>query len=345
MNRVLLAAFILLAACAGDEPLGAAPEPRSWKIVPGAPVAAAEQRHDDIFFLDERLGWIATAVQGQIHRTVDGGATWETLVTDHPVLFRAIGFVTPELGWVGNLNRFTNPSADSVLWETRDGGRTWTDITSRIQGPRPAGICGLWVLDRHTIFGVGRFNGPAIFIRSTDGGTTWTSRDLSHLATSAVDVHFRDRLNGFIVAGYSPGGRLDDAVRTVILRTRDGGDSWERVFTGSRTSTWGWKIHFTTPAVAYVAQDGLADGLLITTADGGETWREIAVGEPEAWFQGIGFASPDTGWIASDESLFATVDGGDTWSRTNFGERINRFRFLPNGDGFAVGAGVYRYAR
>jgi hypothetical protein len=102
---------------------------------------------------------------------------------------------------------------------------------------------------------------------------------------------------------------------------------------------------FATPGIAYVAQDGDADGFLIKTTDGGETWNEMNVGEPESWFQGVGFASPDTGWIASDESLFATVDGGRTWSRTEFGERINRFRFLPNGDCFAVGAGVYRYSR
>jgi hypothetical protein len=56
------------------------------------------------------------------------------------------------------------------LFETRDGGATWANISNRIVGPDPAGICGLWVVNERLVYDVGRWNGPPMFIKSADGG-------------------------------------------------------------------------------------------------------------------------------------------------------------------------------
>ena len=47
-----------------------------WDLLPDSPAAA--YRHDDIFFLNPRLGWITNG-DGEVHRTTDGGETWMLL--------------------------------------------------------------------------------------------------------------------------------------------------------------------------------------------------------------------------------------------------------------------------
>lgn len=106
-----------------------------------------------------------------------------------PVQFRSVAFANENVGWAGSLTE------DYVLYETRDGGQTWQDITNRIMGADIPGICGLWVASENIIYGVGRYSSPARLIKSTDGGQTWFARDMSSQAEVLVDVFFFDEQN------------------------------------------------------------------------------------------------------------------------------------------------------
>jgi photosystem II stability/assembly factor-like uncharacterized protein len=82
---------------------------------------------------------------------------------------------------------------DASLYETGDGGRTWSNISAPIQGAPVVGLCGMRVLGPNVILAVGRWNGPPVFVKSTvsrdrgwvasfptlysttDGGATWTA--------------------------------------------------------------------------------------------------------------------------------------------------------------------------
>ena len=197
------------------------------------------------------------------------------------------------------------------------------------------------MLDRDNIFAVGRYSGPAFFMRSNDGGATWKSSNLAPLANGLVDVFFFDRSNGIAVGGV---GESLGVFHTVVLRTEDGGDTWRQVYRSQTEAKWAWKISFPTPSIGYVATQGnVADGIVLKTEDGGRTWREIAVGPAHDEFSGVGFISADTGWVASDGVIYRTNDGGRSWSEATFGERVNRIRFLPSGIGYAAGGRVYRF--
>ena len=347
VRSLVLGLFALQCVCGTRGPESGA---RIWNVVDSAPQNPGA-RHDDVFFLDERQGWIANTA-GEVHRTMDGGETWTRIAANRHLLFRSIGFATPLIGWAGNLNRLYAPAPDSALWETRDGGATWTNVADRISGPDPAGICGIWVVDESNVFAVGRWPGSAIFLRSRDGGRSWVSRDLSPLATTLIDVYFHDENNGIVVGGTGWFMGTNDPYpvrspypeKSVILRTTDGGDTWEQVYVSSTQDAWAWKISFATPLVGYVSNEGFAAGSIVKTADGGRTWSEISTGYAVA-FQGIGFATVDTGWVASQQAVYETTDGGATWVETSVGKEINRFRFLRSGGGFAVGRGLYRLDR
>lgn len=324
--------------------------PRTWAPVVGAPTSPQGGRHDDLFFVSPQLGWVVNT-RGNIYRTADGGREWSLVASDPALRFRAVGFATPEVGWTGNLNRFPQPAPDSALWETRDGGVTWINISDRIHGPDPGGICGIHVLDQRHIFAVGRWPGSAVFLRSADGGASWTSINLDPMATTLVDVYFLDERRGIVVGGagrQTTGGAYPLETpypqHSVVLRTSDGGDTWTTVFAGQRHRMWAWKISFVDESVGYVSVEGFAPGTVLKTVDGGETWQEIEAGSPSG-FQGIGFLTADTGWVASHDRVYHTSNGGGTWSVDTFGTEINRFRRLATGEMYASGATVYRFGR
>ena len=345
------------AACSDDGPGPMSPDPDpdpaptdtlaavGWESLTNAPLRSAASRHDDVFFLDDANGWLINGA-GEVHGTEDGGANWTPLHTEDGVFFRSVGFADESRGWIGNLNGFNQPTPSSALYETTDGGMTWTNITDRVTGPEPVGICGLWIADSSTIYGVGRWNGPAVFIRSTDGGDTWESESLEPMATGLVDVFFFDEARGLVIGGKGVGNSVaeQEASVTVILGTDDGGDTWDVRYESTTPGTWGWKFSFPTPQIGYAAVQGPSPrGTVLKTTDGGQTWVELTVAEP-AGFSGIGFADADLGWVGADLDLaFETRDGGATWLPVRLGENLNRFRMLPSGIGYAAGRGVYRY--
>lgn len=124
----------------------------SWRTLPNAPVAPDNGRFDDVFFINPETGWIANVAAGKIYKTTDGGENWIEQIEARNVFgyfvgFRCVGFASEQLGWAGNINLHNIPVARRSLFETRDGGRTWANISDRISGPDPAGICGLWVVN------------------------------------------------------------------------------------------------------------------------------------------------------------------------------------------------------
>lgn len=329
----LLLAGLGIISLPAEGPPAPRPAGAEWELLPNSPDQSAS-RFEDLFFLDENLGWVVNG-DGGLDRTLDGGETWERTVEGVPAFFRSIGFTSPTRGWVGTL------TPGSVLFETTDGGQTITNITDRISGPPVLGVCGLWVVNEDVVYGVGIFAGAARMIKTTDGGDTWASSDLSNVAGGLIDAYFTDENHGLIVGTTGPG--LNTGF-TLILATVDGGDTWTERYRGSEPGEWAWKIDFPTPDVGYVSVekvDGPTSKILKTT-DGGQTWqpRLISGSSP---FQGVGFITAGIGWLSGHGLSLATDDGGETWAPIALDSRINRFRVIDENLAFAAGQRVYRY--
>ena len=313
----------------------AAPVRAGWVTLPNGPIAP-NARHDDVFFASPDSGWVVNG-SGQILRTTDGGDSW-TLQTTTSNYLRSVGFATTLKGWAGAL--FGTP----LVYATNDAGVTWTPITN-IPDPQPTGICGLSVVNSNVVYGVGRYDGPpAILIKTTDGGATWTSRDMAPYATSLIDVHFFDELNGLAVGG--TGSSLSSR-HSVILSTSDGGATWQTRYNPNRPGgEWCWKISFANRLTGFVSierEDGLAPSYIAFTTDGGVTWGEIRFVDGYD-IQGVGFVSGLKGWAGGwSGDTYETVDGGASWHLAGFGFYLNRVRFLSPSLAYGVGETVYKY--
>ena len=332
-----------------------------WDNVESLPSSPAG-RYDDMTWLDPDRGWVVN-LAGEIWHTEDGAQTWTRQALKPNVRFRSVACRdTPstatgkEVCWAGTVLPAGAGNSSSMLWETRDGGEHWIDITHRISGVLPYGICGMASMGNKA-WAVGAYYGEPTLVRSTDGGETWEGISLAAHATNLIDVHFKDEMEGYVVGG-SEGLASGNAV---VLRTLDGGNTWEKVFESSLSdqarAEWGWKISFPTDRVGYVSVEynsgGAPTAKLLKTEDGGATWREvwIAGSNSSAGLQGLGFISETVGWASGRGITSVTTDGGASWTQLGHfnpgsGEgqldgAMNRF-FVVN-DTLAYGVGLRMY--
>ena len=344
MLRLAPLLFLALAAPA------LAQQALEWEELPDSPYHP--YRSEDVFFVGQQ--GVAVTGSGRAYRTTDGGATWEAPVQLNGYL-RAAGFATPEVGWVGVLFNATQ------LYETRDGGVSYTDVTERIEPAVEGGICGIWVQDERTVWAVGQYSSPAYIVKTEDGGETWASRAMAPLVDELIDIRFFDDMHGLATGGIGP--YADSRAR--IIGTDDGGVTWTERYTVPQDGPWsvGWKLTFPTRLVGYASVEKLAqpeDGLVLKTVDGGQTWQPVTIPGGRS-LQGLGFLTPEVGWASGRGQTSMTTDGGQTWSlleptraglRTNatgplipggqLDGDVNRFRFLGDSLAYAAGHRIYR---
>lgn len=320
----------------------------NWVKLPGAPSVSGGAKQDDIFFLDATNGFLASGPNQALFATTDGGDTWAKVFESSGTYFRALLFTDPQHGFAGNIGAGLSPSIDdaNVIYATEDGGGTWAPVTT-ITGSTPKGVCNFTAPDATHLFAVGRANGPSHMLVSSDGGASWISKDLTTWFNMVIDAHFVSPTEG-IVAGMGKVG-----ARCTILRTTDGGDTFDPVFTSATGGSLCWKLSFPSPLVGYVAVQDTAGGpgTFGKTTDGGLTWQELPLpmtSKPKSAYSaiGVGFVTDDIGWMAAEEAdlpVFRTFNGGMTWEEDPaLTSPINRFRFIDKNTAYAVGADAWK---
>ena len=315
----------------------------NWQVLPNSPLAPY-YHHDDLFFIDENIGWLCN-ISGEIWKTTDAGDSWTMVLHQPSSSFRTLTFADEMNGWVGNLGlggwsgTVTDPN---VLYATTDGGITWTPVTN-ISGPLPDGICGLQYIEPNTIRGAGRYAGGAYFISSTDGGASWISQDLNVPYDGFVDVLFFTPDEGYITAHDNTAGLVDAAQ---LLYTTDGGASWTTVM--SNDGYHYWKIGFASDTFGYgVCAYGPDGDKWIQTYDGGQTWTDQHFASNfEA--NGIGFLNEQIGFIGGAEvNTYQTFNGGVSWTSIEidpiYDDRINKFLKVSDTVIYGIGMRIYKY--
>ncbi len=289
-------------------------------------------RYDDLFFINDSVGWAAGGPSGNIFKTSDAGQTWQLKATGLKYL-RSIEFINDAVGFCGSL--------DSSFYKTTDGGNTWTDIANEIT-PKPSGICGLSAPTKNVIYGCGIWSSPAYVIKSTDTGKTWTSIDLSAYANSLVEVHFINADTGFVSGMASPitkGG--------VILYTENGGLTWTVKYESQRAQDYVWKIQSPDGKHYYASIESFPTSgnvRMVLSTDSGKTWVTKIVKNTYTYIQTIGFIDSLKGWTGGSSVLYETRDGGTTWSTITVGASYNRFVKINDSTAYLTGEHVYKYS-
>jgi len=312
----------------------------TWKILPNAPDRGM-RRHEDIYFVNETIGW--AVADTTIIKTSDGGISWQVQFNQKTFGgFRSVGFADSLRGWAGTLG--------GELYQTTDGGLHWNRIDQSITPP-PTGVCDLSVTSDSTVFGSGRWSGPANLMKSEASSTTWTNQSLDQYASLLVGCKFFNRNTGFVVGANTAANEGG-----IVLYTSDGGANWEARHKTMRPNEHVWNITFVSPIVGYATVqnpfqnptnfDTLA---IIKTTNGGLTWQRkglVKASNSFRYAESIGFATEQKGWVGSGAGtgMYETNDGGDTWTFLNFGTKIHGMHILNDSVGYACGKTIYKYS-
>ena len=341
-----------------------------------------------VFFLTQEEGW-AVGQLGKIFHTTDGGKSWEEQPSRTNRLLTAADFVDRTHGWV--------VGEQGVILSSDDGGVTWQQQQSGVSYP----LFDVTFVDREQGWAVGHW-GTILF--TNDGGRQWIERSLSlDLAergpvepaalhevsdpgTGEVVAKAGQLLTKELIAEISRRGisgvRIREDVvlnavffldqahgwiageRGLVLRTEDGGMTWERtvlprppaqgaekgeeeLMSEEELAAFGavapppslYGIFFVSPRQGWVVGQ---EGTVAWTQDGGRQWEFQPSDTREALY-GVGVVG-DTGWIAGDKgTVLVSTNGGQRWKRQELGLEyrlswLRRLAVVPGNHAFLVGA-------
>lgn len=120
-----------------------------------------------------------------------------------------------------------------------------------------------------------------------------------------------------------------------ILRSENGGNSWQAWDVGSEVDL--WSVKFATRQSGWAAGE---NGTILHTEDSGRTWDEQTSGT-KVELDGITFVSEQSGWVAGQQgTILHTEDGGQHWRAQSSGvhDWLFCFSFANQQSGWSAGS-------
>ncbi len=233
---------------------------------------------------------------GAVWRSADGGQTWEAPVP-LPGIDSPRRLAVDAEGTVYLIDSY------KAVAISRDGGTTWTRAEVEhplthafaVDGSRPGRLC------------AGAYRGVQC---STDGGATWTflafgSGDADE-AADVTAIAFHPDEGGLIFAGTYDGG---------LLRTRDGGQSWERIDAALPAGAMRSLAVDVRTGVVYV---GTSQGVF-ESADRGDSWTATALDAHTVSMLAAEGTGPTLYAAIGSSGLLRSDDGGASFGRASSG--------------------------
>ena len=290
---------------------------KTWRKValPGTTAAVLQ-----VDFVDARNGWISRSTKAggerfpdQILHTANGGQTWTLAASpcQKAEYVERFSFVSPSVGFVACAGPPANWSLqDKWLYQTSDGGNTWTIVhqTAQAQDSRTPDVLpvGGNLADLHFLDGSHGWMAVAAggLYSTSNGGKTWTAISQSTFGGDVMSVGLVDFLSADV--GYSVDGLGD------LLETANGGKTWKTIVPGLfDLLAFGDPLH------------ALGVGRLnevFASGDGGHSWRRVSSFGAQS-VSALDCLDAQRCWaLASDASqssrtstLYVATDGGKTW--------------------------------
>ncbi len=279
-------------------------------------------------FIDDMHGWLIVSDTsnpnaGTLYRTSNGGASWTPISV--PFGSGDLHFIDQNNGWVMAYLGAGAGSMGVAIFQTTDGGQTWTqNYTNDPNQPTASdslplsGIKdGMTATDMKNAWvgGVTYALGIVYLYHTSDAGHTWTLEPAP--IPAGYEQSQPETLGPQFVTStdaYLPVTMPNQfGVMLAIYVSHDGGANWALTPTmipqGGKTNFVSAKVGFVWNASAFYV-----------THDGAKTWAvvtpDVAFGEN---FAGMDFVSPTAGFVLTNDvtstrTLYKTMDGGATWT-------------------------------
>ncbi len=280
-----------------------------------------------------RSGLFAVGEHGIVLRG-DGSSQWTQLQVPTRVALTSIASANGTLWAAGH---------SGVILRSSDNGHSWArqrvDIwdPQRFEPQQGAPILDLLFVDAEKGFAVGAFS---TLLRTTDGGRTWIALSLKGDALPVDQELVVDAAEDEDGDGFDGGGVLDadqlileDEVdphlnaiardgdgmlylageRGAMFRSRDNGDTWQRLdfpYEGSMFGVMAW-------GAGHVLTFGLR-GHVFESTDGGDSWSQLETGTEVALMGGTALPGGGAVIVGNEGTLLQRADGASPFVRSTF---------------------------
>jgi photosystem II stability/assembly factor-like uncharacterized protein len=219
------------------------------------------------------------------------------------------------LAFDGRTGRFYAGTEGAGVFASDDRGATWRAVSEGLEATDPvlalaAGTAGVFAGTRGT-------EGPGGVFASTDRGAHWRPRQKGLSALAVRTLAASPRTPGLLLASAGADG---------LFRTRDGGQSWQRL-PGFPASASAYEIAFDpfNPTTVYAVSAGDFATVLLRSGDLGGTWQALIPGGARGFaYLWPDRAVPGTLWGAGS-GLFRSDDRGTGFALVP----LPGFDFLP----------------
>jgi photosystem II stability/assembly factor-like uncharacterized protein len=292
--------------------------------------------------VSERVAW-ASGSGSTVLRTADGGTTWQKLtVTSDTLDFRDIDAIDAQTAYLLG----AGPGPASRIYKTTDAGKTWAMQFKGDDQKVFLDAMSFWDINHGIVYG-DSIDGQLYIMTTGDGGQVWSRVPAANLppalenegafAASGTNIALFGNSHAWIGTG--------GAAKSRVLRTADGGRSWQVADTpfsagqsaGIFSITFRDAKHGVIAGGDYRKEQEAVDNLAVTT-DGGVTWTLV---------KGLSGYRSVVAYVPNTQTLIAvgpsgadySTDDGRSWT-TITGPGFDTFSFVPHkSTGWAAGAG------
>ena len=248
--------------------------------------------------VDANTCWVASYLKagqnkGAIHRTTNGGVTWQNMTaagmyTNAASFCNIVTFVTPLIG-ITMGDPHPGIANEYEIWRTTDGGNTWS-LVPGANIPNPSSVNEFGLTGVYTKLGSNNIwfgtNEGRIF-RSTDGGLTWNVSTLDPSSVGINEIAFTTPLNGYCW--------LFDASQSLAqYNTTDGGATWTLI--PVQDPNLGLNNMGAIPGTSDYAScgAGTTNQIISYSSNAGVTWTDW--GSTTIQYLTVDFVNNTTGW-------------------------------------------------
>ncbi len=279
----------------------------TWRASDRGLAEALREKDVDALAIDPKMPSTiyAASFGAGVFNTTNGGRSWRAVNTGirKGVLALAIDPQQPATVYAGTGTPGGRSPHIGTVFKTTNGGRSWLAVGNGLTG---ADISALAIdpTTPTTIYAGASFGDAGARLgvfKSTDGGESWTGTGvLAQVTTLAIDPGSPETLYA---------GALDG-----VLKSADGGLTWNRVGTGLPSGQWTDALAVAPgrPAALYASA---GDYGVFKTTSGGDPWRAVNSGlvGRRIWSLAVDPLDSRTVYAGTAGGVYRSSDGGAAW--------------------------------